>query len=784
MPLVTQTIKNLKGGVSQQPDILRFPDQGQAQVNGFSSEVEGLQKRPPSVHIKRLRATLTGKPLVRLINRDANERYKVVFTENTIKVYDLAGNEKTVNFPHGNSYVTTSTPRDDIRMVTVADYTFVVNRKKVVDTLPDLSYPGWDKNRHALINIKGGQYGRTYRVKIAGVDYASYTTPNGSTAADAPAIDTQAITQNLANQLSANLGPSGWLVSVGPSYIHLTCPDESFGPITTEDGFNNGLLTAVKFEAQRYNVLPAQAPDGYMCKVTGDPGSGSDDYYIRYNSTTGTWVEVVAPGLEYLLDPSTMPHTLVRNADGTFTFGQSTWQGRVAGDDDSSPLPSFVGSTINDVFFYRNRLGLLSGENIILSGSAEYFKFFPPSVVAVNDTDCIDVAVSHSRVSILNHAVAFSEELLLWSDQTQFILRADGVLSIKTVRVDVSTEFESSIAARPVAAGRGVYFAAPRAQYTSVRRYYVIADTSAVKNAEDVSAHIPSYIPNGVFSLGSSTTENIVTVLTDGSPSRLYLYKYLYQDELLQQQSWSYWDFGQDSTILSAEMVGAVMYLTRNTPDGLYLESIEFTQNTKDFSDEPMRLFMDRKLRVTGAVYNPAQQETSVSLTALYGAPPTAGDFWWVNAATGRCEFLAQPEGGWAGTATVTVRGNWTGTTFIGRYYRFRYDFSKLYIKVTDQQGTRSEVDGRLQLRRGWVNYSNSGAFDVVVNQTYTYTMSGKKLGVYVLGEDAQATGQHRFPLMSNVENCLVSVQSGYPTPLALIGAGWEGNYYRRAQPL
>ena len=37
MALVSQSIKNLKGGISQQPEILRYPEQGTLQVNGWSS---------------------------------------------------------------------------------------------------------------------------------------------------------------------------------------------------------------------------------------------------------------------------------------------------------------------------------------------------------------------------------------------------------------------------------------------------------------------------------------------------------------------------------------------------------------------------------------------------------------------------------------------------------------------------------------------------------------------------------------------------------------------------
>ena len=45
MSLINQDIKNLVSGISQQPPILRHPEQLEEQVNGFSSEAAGLQKR-------------------------------------------------------------------------------------------------------------------------------------------------------------------------------------------------------------------------------------------------------------------------------------------------------------------------------------------------------------------------------------------------------------------------------------------------------------------------------------------------------------------------------------------------------------------------------------------------------------------------------------------------------------------------------------------------------------------------------------------------------------------
>ena len=71
MPLVSQSISSFKGGVSQQPDIVRFADQVQEQINGFSSEVEGLQKRPPTINVDRLGDQVNPKTLkYHVINRD------------------------------------------------------------------------------------------------------------------------------------------------------------------------------------------------------------------------------------------------------------------------------------------------------------------------------------------------------------------------------------------------------------------------------------------------------------------------------------------------------------------------------------------------------------------------------------------------------------------------------------------------------------------------------------------------------------------------------------------
>ncbi|EON3359670.1 hypothetical protein ACNHFS_004720, partial [Yersinia enterocolitica] len=155
MALISQEIKNLVGGISQQPDNLRFSEQGEQQINAFSSETDGLQKRPPTVFVKRLgdKASLSSKPLVHLINRDSTEQYYVVFTGTGIKVFDLKGKEFTVT--GDMAYATVSNPRDYLRMITVADYTFIVNKSKIVANGTELT-PAFDSARRGIVNVRGG----------------------------------------------------------------------------------------------------------------------------------------------------------------------------------------------------------------------------------------------------------------------------------------------------------------------------------------------------------------------------------------------------------------------------------------------------------------------------------------------------------------------------------------------------------------------------------------------------------------------------------------------------
>lgn len=781
MSLINQDIKNFVSGISQQPPTLRDPEQLQEQLNGFSSEANGLQKRPPTLHVAKIGkiANLQNKPLIHFINRDANEKYLVNFTGTEIEVYDLMGNKKTVKYEgDSKAYILTEKPRYAIKAITIADYTFIANTAVVAEMAEEVAENVWD-TQGLLVNIKSGQYGRTYRVDINGETIASFETPDGSDKSHAKLIATDYIAGQLATQATSK----GYTVETGSSWLYITHKETKIKSYNVYDGYNNQAAFGTLQVTQKFSNLPASAPDGFTVKVAGEEGSASDDYYIEYNAEDQVWEETVRPGLINKMNAATLPHVLVREADGTFTFREAEWNDREIGDDDSNPEPSFIGQTINDVFYFRNRLGFLSGENVICTRSADFFNFWMTSATEVQDTDPIDLAVSDSRVATLYHAVPFDAELIVFSEEAQFALRADGVLTPREALLTPPlTHFGCSLKAAPINAGRNIYFTAERSEYTTVREFFTAADNTDSKDAQEITTHVPTYIPNGVYKIIPSSIENILLFLTEGEENAVYVYKYLFIDSVRQQAAWSKWDF-QDK-IYGGTFLDGYLYLVIDRNGTMCLEKMSFTFNTMDLEEEPYRVLLDSKraYKIPAEARSVLEEETTVDLKVVYGELYDSTKEYAV--VTDDSVYVKADEDG-----IVKLIGDYTGKTVIcGFTYLFKIVLSTPYVKQSTDKGVNALLEGRLQLKQLWFNFADSGYFKVIVDiankDTYEYINTGRILGTAsaTLNKMPFSTGQFKVPIQSLNTKCTISVETKEPTPIALIGAGWIGNYVRRTR--
>ena len=784
MPLVSGSIPNLINGVSQQPAPIRLPSQCEEQINGYSSVVEGLKKRPPLEFVAKLNDLQIGNAFIHSINRDIIERYVVIVTDEDLQVYDLSGNEKTVAFPDGTAYLNAPTPNTNFRAVTIADYTFVVN---LAQTVAFTSNKSPKYGSAGLVFVKQANASSNYKVFVNGVQQASHTTATSN-------VQTDYIATQLATQLTTNLG-AGWTVTRVQSTIEIKKNDGSTFTLDTEDSNAGNALKSAKEKIQRFTDLPTVAPRDFVIEITGDQSSSFDNYFVIFepsdagsNFGTGVWIETVKPDINWELDPATMPHTLIRESDGTFTFKEAIWGKRIVGDEESAADPSFIGSVINDIFLFKNRLGFLSDESIIFSRSGEFFEFFPETVTTLLDSDPVDVAASSNKVSILRHAIAFDEDLLLFSDQSKFILKGGDILSSKTVSITQKTVFENSRIAKPVGAGKNVFFAVNNGNFTQVREYFV-SDQNQTNDAADITAHVPKYIPKDVSKLAVTTNEDLLCTISPNAPNEIYAYKYYWRGDEKLQSAWSRWTFGGDCSVLNIDFIESLLYIVTQRPDGVYLEKMNVAPKQVD-TNSTYLTHLDRRLQNNSSgvsvSYNSSLDQTTWTLPyALSGVMQIVTR----DSTVGMKEGMVIPVVEQTGS-TVKVQGKYdTEDVFIGQQYALRYTFSHQFLRESSQNGSQSAlVSGRLQMRAWTLVFEDTGFFAVAVTpkfrDTFLYKFTGTILGAgnNTIGSVPLADGEFTFLVQSKNDQVSIEVINDTFLPCHLLSVEWEAYYNRRSQ--
>ncbi len=777
--LISQNIKNLVSGISQQAPILRLPEQLEEQVNGWSTEANGLTKRPPTVFIKALTSALADDeaPLLHFVDRDSDFKYFMYFHKNAINVYDITGKKYPVVMKEDPAYVETESPQRDLRCVTIGDHTFITNKTILTQMSSERSANVYS-SQGALISVKQGQYGRTYQIWVDGNYVASHTTPDGSDKSHTPLIDVDYIV----NQLATQVRNKGYTVDTGSAWLRI----RGVSSVTTKDGFNNQAMFGFTKVAQKFSLLPATAPDGYTLEITGDPnGESTSNYYVAYNADEEVWKECVSPNVTISYEAKTMPHELVRQANGSFVFQRVDWEKRKVGDEDSNPVPSFINLAISDIAFHRNRLVFLAGENVICSESAEYFNFWQTTASDILDTDPIDVATTTERVNYLNWAVPYNGELYCFSDKSQFVLRADETLSPKNTALVEVTSFNANPNCKPVRAGRNLYFPADRSEYTSIKEYYSVQQVSDEKNAQDITSHVPDLIPNGVYQIASNTNENIMLFMTQGDNTSFYVYKYLFLNENRVQSSWSRWEMGE--RIFGAFFAGSTLYLLINRGGKHCLEKMNFTSySSEDIVDhEPYRVYLDAKKLATTAKYDIDTKSTTFDIGIEYTLDTTENlSLIGLVTPDGKYQECEITDG------KVVLMGEWTNTNVVlGFPYKFHIRLSPIYMQNKDQNGGSTTIlTGRLQVRYIRLNYANTGGFTVNVKynsgRKCQYVMTAKQVGFNsaTLGAIPDSTGIFKFPVQTLNTNAEIDIDSELPLPLSLIGFLWEGSFVARSR--
>jgi len=575
MALVNQTIPGLYNGVSQQPDELRLDTQVTEMINCHPSLVQGVQKRNPSV-IQAQDNTVDPDAFIHVYDRGAgDEQYIIVVQDGEYKVYDENGTQAQDWV--SNSYLSVpvgTAPRDAFSAVTVGDTTFIVNKTVTTAMSATVDYnddQNWDTNFYYWVK-------RTTEIRY-GTDnnsskgYTYYVYNNGSLVTSQTNTDGVSVASSIAS-------------AIGGSSVGSVVKKTGAGNYSGADSWGNQAQESWVGTVRKLQDLPSDLGfQDAVIEISGDDASNFDNFYVKFVGST--YLETFRPGLQNSFDASTMPHKIERQSTTSFPMSTITWEDRKVGDEDSAPQPSFIGQEIEDIFFFKNRLGLLSKDNIIMSETSEYYNFFPTTVTDVLDADPIDVAVDSNKAVHLRHAVPFNKELLVFGDHAQFILSSTKTLTPKDVNVQQSTAFDINRNVEPFVLGPNVYFATDKADSSIIREYFTAPDT-LINDAANITAHCPYYLPNGLRKITGSSKYDMLFAIT-GSDNKIYVYNYYWQGEEKAQSAWHTWQIEGDETIFNIEVLNnELLVMVEYTNGDKKLEAIslelpeDFTSVTYD----------------------------------------------------------------------------------------------------------------------------------------------------------------------------------------------------------
>ena len=409
----------------------------------------------------------------------------------------------------------------------------------------------------------------------------------------------------------------------------------------------------------------------------------------------GVWEEVCQPGIEIEIDNTTMPLALTRvlpgtfsingggatsYANGAFRFSYPDWGKRDVGDDITNPAPSFVSTQdadgnwsygyIQKMVFFRNRIGILSGENVILSRVNDFYSFWVKTAMAISNADPIDLQSSSTFPTKLYDAVESNTGLVLFSANEQFLLSsgAEALLTPETAKVTYLASYSFNPDTRPVSLGTTIGFLNSTARNA---RFYEIANVSAREQPDvlEQSKVVGELFPTNTTMITESNENDLILFGVDSTlhtaTNEAWGYKYFMQGDKRVQSAWFRWTL--PNNIIYHTILDDVYYAVLNTGSTYTFEKfdIKLKSDTDIIGEIPdeNRVHLDTKKTIASGdmTYNTVTDVTTFTLGAGYYSSRTLTAYC-VQAGNSAGRSYDIPAASITGTApneTVTLPGNW-----------------------------------------------------------------------------------------------------------------------------
>jgi hypothetical protein len=550
------------------------------------------------------------------------------------------------------------------------------------------------------------------------------------------------------------------------------------------------LLNVVAGEVLTVDDLPRQCKDGFVVKVQ-NGAAEEDDYYLKFIANNGfdgegVWEECVLPGAKTNFDAGTMPLQLVRTNSTTFTLSQVAWEGAEVGDTGvggTNPQASFVGKTINKMVFFRNRLAMLSDENVILSRPGNFFNFWARTAISFSNVDPIDLSCSSEYPAIIYDAIQVNTGLVLFSKNQQFMLTTDSDLfNPNTAKINRLASYNFNFKTNPVNLGTTIGF------LDNANKYSRFFEMSQVRREGEPDVVEQSKVVSQLFEndlkLISNSRENGLVLFSEEDQSVLYGYRYFTSGNERILQAWFQWTL--TGTIRYHCMLDDALYVVvrNNNKDQLLKYSIKLDDNGHFVTageDYPIHLDHCTSVTTGGGTYNSTTGKTTFAKPTGFESSNDIAAYD-TDSGTNLGRFADVTING----SNLEITGNWSGETFlIGYQFEMQVELPKIFFTYRSGSATRKDTRADLVIHRVKFNFGQVGLYNMEVNR------SGKPLFNQVvestIADDYNANNigfvpdiTGTIPCYERNKNLIITVKSKHPSPATIVSYQWEGKYTNR----
>ena len=578
------------------------------------------------------------------------------------------------------------------------------------------------------------------------------------------------------------------------------------------ESFNEDLLRVFTTEIKDVADLPSQCKHGYVVKVRNSEAN-EDDYYVKFvgendRDGPGVWEECAKPGRSIAFDASKMPIQIKREANGTFTVSEITWEDCLVGDTTTAPEPSFIGSTINKLLFFRNRMVILSDENVIMSQPGKFFNFWPKSAITYTATDNIDLSCSSEYPAIVYDGIQVNQGLVLFTKNQQFMLTTDSdVLSPQTAKINAVASYNFNYKTNPISLGTTLAFLDNAGRYT---RFFEAAGIirEGTPNVIEQSKVIAKKFPNDINLIANSRENSTIFFCTKGT-KKIYGFRYYSVAEQRVQQAWFEWELMGEIQHL-AMLDDALYAIVKNSStyvmqkfsiksdSGSYIVTDDnLTANdTTDDIDYNIHLDNAKSFEYTNLTYVASDDYTKFDHTvanysgtgqlAVY-AVSTGSDKEFNGSLVNVSTFSD------SGTTKVKIPGDWTTADSNKAYnlilgYLFDMEVKFPTIYKLDNQGEnrwRADLQSSLVIHRTKFSLGPTGVYTFTLERVgkpdYTETFESKQADSYYANTvDIENEQISTMPIYERNTTLNLTLKSTHPSPATLYSMTWEGEYSPR----